>query len=246
MINYKGYNMLPIYKNRKEIPEYSVWKNMRARCNAPCNSHKNYQIKNITVCERWNDFELFYDDMGQRPTSKHSIDRIDNDGNYELSNCRWATDKEQSQNKGIFNKYYKYNDENYLIPDIERMLNVKQGRLRPYLTREGNTVESFIELLNNGKAKRFLFNDKMLTVKEIQEIVNMNLSSILDRLKKGINTYEDMIKPSKKSQIHTVLGITGTTSEILKHFNLSDKQAGYHLRKGKSLEEVILKFSKLL
>ena len=91
---------LPKHKNRKEIPEYHTWKNMRARCNAPCNKENgNYQKNNITVCERWNDFEKFYNDMGPKPTIKHSIDRKNNYGNYEPENCRWADNTVQANNK---------------------------------------------------------------------------------------------------------------------------------------------------
>jgi hypothetical protein len=83
-----------------ETPEYRSWRAMRDRCN--CESHseyKRYGARGIRVCERWNDFTLFLADMGPKPTARHSIDRIDPDGNYEPSNCRWATAIEQARNK---------------------------------------------------------------------------------------------------------------------------------------------------
>lgn len=81
-------------------PTYGSWSRMIARCTNPkSNRYKYYGGRDIKVCERWMLFVNFYADMGMRPSTKHSIDRIDNDGDYEPRNCRWATAKEQSANK---------------------------------------------------------------------------------------------------------------------------------------------------
>jgi len=86
----------------KETRTYRSWRSMMKRCyNKNTKDFSNYGGRGITVCERWrNSFESFLSDMGERPESK-TLDRIDVNGNYEPSNCRWATHVEQSYNKRI-------------------------------------------------------------------------------------------------------------------------------------------------
>lgn len=86
---------------RQGTPEYWAWAHAKDRCYNPrCQGFQAYGGTGITMCERWREsFISFFEDMGLRPTSQHSLDRYPNKhGNYEPNNCRWATKKEQGQN----------------------------------------------------------------------------------------------------------------------------------------------------
>lgn len=87
-------------KRTKSQPTYTTWQAMKKRCYyTKHHSYKNYGGRGIVVCDRWKDsYENFLTDMGERPSGT-TINRINNDGNYEPSNCEWATDKVQSLNK---------------------------------------------------------------------------------------------------------------------------------------------------
>lgn len=97
------------YHGLKKTPEYNSWVAMKGRCYNNNDSHYHrYGGRGIKVCDRWlNSFINFLDDMGNKPTTKHSLDRIDNDGDYSPDNCRWVTNIEQGNNKSdtVFVEY---------------------------------------------------------------------------------------------------------------------------------------------
>jgi hypothetical protein len=88
---------------KKRHPLYNTWGKMKSRCYNPNNiRYDRYGGRGIRVCARWmNSFQAFVEDMGEKPTPGHQLDRIDNDGNYEPSNCGWATRAEQTYNQGL-------------------------------------------------------------------------------------------------------------------------------------------------
>jgi hypothetical protein len=102
-------------------PEYKIWSKMKTRClNKNNDKYHRYGGRGISVCDKWlSSVEAFVDDMGERPSIRHSIDRINNNGNYEPKNCRWATHTQQMRNRNfntvthdiasIIKTYLKYN-----------------------------------------------------------------------------------------------------------------------------------------
>lgn len=82
-------------------PEYRVWSHIKGRCNNPKDkAFRNYGGRGVMVCDRWNDsFEAFLEDVGERPTSRHQLDRTNNNGNYEPGNVRWVLPSVNCRNK---------------------------------------------------------------------------------------------------------------------------------------------------
>lgn len=139
---------------------YTCWVQMVSRCTDPkCEQYNQYGGKGITVCNRWLVFDNFIADMGPRPTLGHSIDRKDNKGNYEPSNCRWATRTEQNRNKND-NHRVEWRGETKCLAEWEEVTGISQRILWDRLVRYKWLVEDAmtkpIRKLRNNKVKNVL------------------------------------------------------------------------------------------
>ena len=107
---------------------YASWSSMLQRCNNPkCSTYYKYGAKGTKVCKRWFKFENFLADMGERPKGK-TIDRIKNSEGYYPENCRWATPREQCQNK-TNNLNYTYNGQTLCLAEWARKSGISYGAL---------------------------------------------------------------------------------------------------------------------
>lgn len=122
---------------------YECWESMIQRCTNPrCKAFSNYGGRGIKVCKRWRDsFEAFLADMGEKPTGLQ-IDRIENDGNYEPSNCKWATRKEEARNKRS-NRHLTINGETRCLAEWSERSGIKSGTIRERI-KAGRDLKSAI------------------------------------------------------------------------------------------------------
>lgn len=110
--------------NKSKTKVFHTWTNIRQRCNNPnISAYHKYGAKGIKVCERWNSFENFFADMGNPPTNKHTIERIDSRGHYEPSNCKWATMEEQ-QNNRTNNRLIEYNKQKMTLQKWSKLMGI--------------------------------------------------------------------------------------------------------------------------
>lgn len=114
-------------------PTHRSWTSMKSRCNNEKSpGFHRYGGRGIKVCERWEIFENFLEDMGERPENT-TLDRIDNDGDYEPGNCRWATHKTQARNNSR-NKRFRYKGKIKTVTEWCEVLNVPVERVRGRLS----------------------------------------------------------------------------------------------------------------
>ena len=111
--------------------EHQAWSEMKKRCNNPnSNTYSYYGGRGIKICERWeHSFENFLSDMGKKPTSQHSLDRINGELGYSPENCRWATKQEQASNRRG-NHYLIFNGEEKTITEWSRIYNISRRAIR--------------------------------------------------------------------------------------------------------------------
>lgn len=122
--------------------EYDIWQHIKSRClNSKIPEYKNYGGRGITICSEWlNSFENFIQDMGFRPTSAHSIERKNNNLGYFKENCRWATAKEQANNRRT-TVFITFNNKTQTLSEWCDELNLNYKIIHQRLNRSNWSIE---------------------------------------------------------------------------------------------------------
>lgn len=165
-------------------PTYKSWISAKQRCYNPNNhNYPNYGGRGIKMCDRWiESFVAFLEDMGERPSKEHTLDRIDVNGDYEPSNCRWATHHTQSNNRRD-NVFLDVNNERLTVSEFSVKYNINRSSVA-YELKRGLSVNEIIEkysnmelllykrkksCINNLKKVKHKRNGEPITFREVEE-----------------------------------------------------------------------------
>lgn len=174
---------------KSKAPEYIVYNNMKKRCfNHKDKRYNRYGGRGIKICDRWlESFENFYSDMGSRPTPKHSIDRINNDGDYCPENCKWATIIEQNSHTNQ-TRLLTYNGETHHLAEWARITGLTYKTISMRIDR-GWDIEKAIttskEKSSKDKARYLTYNGEIKTLTEWSRLYNINMKVLWARINIG-------------------------------------------------------------
>ena len=220
---------MAIKHGMSNFPEYRIWTNIKTRCtNSRCGSYKYYGGRGVIICERWLKFENFYKDMGGRPSSKYSIDRINNDGNYEPTNCQWTIKKQQNNNKSNC-KFITYNNKTQTLSKWAEETGLSRACIVARINRGKSIGESLGFILKKPRPKEIndikfskLFNDSDLLNSKLENIIGKRYGKLVAIKPYGISLPKitwwlfkcdcGNEKPMRINSVKTHLKNQGTTS----------------------------------
>ena len=166
----------------KQTPEYMVWSQMVQRCfNKKCRKYKRYGGRGITMDPRWREsFATFLKDVGQRPSRKYQIERIDNNKGYWPDNVKWATRLQQARNKAT-NRRVLYNGKEYVLSALAKKYRVSKNRIRERL-ESGWTPEQAVRRKISGCKCFVTYNGVERSLKEWAKVLDMDYQTLYARV----------------------------------------------------------------
>ncbi len=177
---------------------YNSWKAMKTRCGNP--NHQNwsrYGGRGITVCKRWNKFENFLSDMGERLEGR-TLDRKNSDGNYYPSNCRWATFKEQSNNKSD-NRVFTYKGEKKTMAEFAEEYNIPYDTLHGRLNR-GWPLEKSLTQSVKARERLMTYHGKTQSIKSWADEYKINYDTLHNRVEAGWTPEKALTQPVRNNR----------------------------------------------
>lgn len=210
------------------------WTAMKNRCANP--EDKNYGGRGITVCQAWLDsFETFYKDMGPRPGLEYSIERKNNDGNYEPSNCKWATDKEQSLNKRNTVLVVLSDGSRVTVEEAAGILGLNEHTVR---SRLNQGYELTLPVTKQIIDEKHLHEGKLYTVQELEVITGIKDHTLRYHLRNG-KTIPEIIKITSWRPRRVVYdGSWLSIVELAKATGIAERTLRTRFAAGETLEKI--------
>ena len=171
-----------------ESPEYKSWGAMKQRCTNPNHeSYDRYGGRGITFDPSWEDFSVFFKDMGEKPTPEHQLERVDNEKNYSKENCIWTTRKEQTRNRGgaRATRFYTYDGKTMCIKDWAQEVGISNTSMQKRLNKGWPLEKAFSKVKHDGP-KLYTFDDITMSLAEWSKYLNIPRPTLDSRIKKGL------------------------------------------------------------
>lgn len=182
--------------------EYGIWKGMRSRCYN--RSHQDYRLyggRGIKVCERWSDFANFLSDVGRCPNPSLSIERIDNDGDYEPGNVRWATAKDQARNRRT-NRRLEFRGRSLTLIEWAEVSGVPYDTVRARADRGWSAEDILTVPVRRVRPKRFLkLNGVRRSIVEWADVIGVPANTLVTRLRMGWSVRRTLTTPHLSERI---------------------------------------------
>lgn len=197
-----GKHVCEIRHGLYKISEYNIWKRMRSRCNRlTAKDYPRYGGRGIKVCQRWDSFAIFLSDMGRRPSDDHSVERKNNNGDYDPENCIWATDAQQRRNKRTSVILIRPKDNKRMnIKDWARELNVTPATIHRRLRNGWSLNDALDPAIKNPHLRYLTFNNKTQTMSEWARTLGVRVQVLGHRL----NSYHWSIERALSTPIKHV------------------------------------------
>lgn len=183
---------------------------MRQRClNPKLPNYHRYGGRGIKICEQWNSFEVFIEDMGKKPNKYRSLERRDNNGNYEPANCYWA-DIDQQENNKERTVRLEYKGESLSLAQWARKLGMTYHQIRARY-RMGWDTESIlespkgiyhVERRHTDKSRLLEYNGEVLTVSQWAKRLGVSYEVLRGRLRYGWSVEKVLTTPAKKQPLY--------------------------------------------